>query len=44
MQDPDLEGLDGLVGLEENPEADAKIIERQIAQIEKNTAKRKKRE
>jgi hypothetical protein len=32
------------VGLEENPEADDHIIERQIAEIEKNTEKRKKKE
>lgn len=29
--DPELDGLDHLVGLQDNPEADAAIIQRQIA-------------
>jgi hypothetical protein len=43
-KDPELEGLGDLVGIDDNPEADEATIQRQIAQIEKNTEKRKRRE
>jgi hypothetical protein len=40
----EMDPLDDLVGLQDNPEADEAIIARQIEQIERNTIKRQRME